>query len=138
MTEKPQTTTLTVLIGKPFNQASCCSVVGLILPDNLSFEEWREAGSWIGRGTNALRWWVGDWLLYGHQKFGEMQAEVHDITGLSYASLANAKSIAKEFIFSRRREKLSWGHHREVASLTHELRMRCLTRLRTNISGDGS
>jgi hypothetical protein len=64
--------------------------------------------------------------LYGHQKFGEMQAEVQDITNLSYDSLADAKWIAKEFIVSRRREKLAWGHHREVAGLPQELREKLL------------
>jgi hypothetical protein len=118
--------TPTMLVGKPFNQASCSSIVGLNLPDNLSFEEWREAGFWLGRGANSIRWWVGDWLLYGHAKFGEMQAEVQDIAGLSYDSLADAKWIAKEFKISRRREKLSWGHHREVAGLPQEIQQKLL------------
>jgi hypothetical protein len=40
--------------------------------------------------------------------------------------LADAKWIAKEFIISRRREKLAWGHHREVAGLPQELQEKLL------------
>jgi hypothetical protein len=126
VTKKSLTANPTTLIGNPFNQASCCSAVGLILPDDLSFEEWREAGFWLGRSTNTIRWWVGDWLLHGDRKFGEMQAEVQDITGLGHDSLADAKWMAKVYILSRRRKKISWGHHREVAGLPQELQEKLL------------
>ncbi len=63
-------------------------------------------------------WDLGDWLLYGqNKKWGEKYDRAVEATGYDYGTLRNAKSVAKRFPLSRRRDKLTFAHHQEVASL---------------------
>ena len=58
-----------------------------------------------------------DWSAYGERWYVETYAQAVDLTGRDYGSLANMTYVAKQVDFSRRREKLSWSHHQEVAPL---------------------
>jgi hypothetical protein len=86
-------------------------------PRQLDRREWLEVGRTLGRVGRYSRWWVGDWLLYGDQKWGEMYKEAGKVTGYNYGTLRNIVSIAQKFQLSRRRDNLSWGHHADIASL---------------------
>jgi N6-adenosine-specific RNA methylase IME4 len=90
---------------------------GLIVEGSPSFDEWAAAGAEIGKAARSSLWWVGDWLNYGEAKWGEKYAQAMEATRLDYQTLANAKWLAREFEFSRRREKLSVAHHDAVAAL---------------------
>lgn len=95
------------------------SSVGLELPDGLSFEEWRDIGDGLQSVERSVPWLLGDWARYGDSRqWGSMYDEAMEASGRSYQSVANAKSVAEKFgDFSRRREKLSFTHHAEVAAL---------------------
>lgn len=86
---------------------------------DLDRREWLEIGRTLGRLGRYNRWWVGDWLLYAIGKWGEMYTEATRITGFDYGSLRNMASVAREFDLSRRRDKLSWTHHADVAALEY-------------------
>src|SRR6476620_1904739 len=91
---------------------------GLDLPENLTFEQWAAIGSTLKNAQQSLMWDLGDWLLYGqNKKWGEKYDRALDATGYDYGTLRNAKSVAKRFSLSRRRDKLTFAHHQEVASL---------------------
>lgn len=97
------------------------SPIGLILPDDLSFEQWSGIGSALQGVNRSLMWWIGDWLRYGERKWGEMYAQAVQETGKAYDSLRAAKWVAETFDDTvRRRTNLSWGHHREAAALPAE------------------
>ena len=50
--------------------------------------------------------------------YGEMYNEVlQGSTGYTYGGLAHLAYVAKRIEFWRRRQNLSWSHHREVAPL---------------------
>jgi N6-adenosine-specific RNA methylase IME4 len=89
--------------------------VSLELPRNLSAEEWALVGSKLSAIHGAAQWWLGDWVRYGDNKYGEKYAQYIDAIGLDYQTIADAKWMVGKFEFSRRRENLSWSHHREVA-----------------------
>lgn len=89
----------------------------LILPDDISFEDWQATGQWLRSAERSLMWWIGDWLRFGESRWGERYAQAIEATGQSYQALADAKWVASRFEFSRRRENLSFSHHREVAAL---------------------
>ncbi len=91
--------------------------VGLDLPADMTFEQWQGIGQSLRGVERSLMWWIGDWLRYGERRWGEMYSQALDATDKAYQTLANAKSVAEKFEFSRRREKLGWSHHAEVASL---------------------
>ena len=85
---------------------------------DLTFEQWADAGRDLLRMGRAVNWWLGDWILYGERRYGEMYADAIDLTGLEYGTLANIVRVARHVESSRRREQLSWSHHVEVAALS--------------------
>ena len=89
----------------------------LSLPNEMSFESWRELGSKVFFIANCSAWWMGDWLLYGEQAYGDRYKQVITDTSLGYQTLRNYAWVARKFPASRRRDKLSFGHHAEVAAL---------------------
>lgn len=93
------------------------SETALQLPSKLSFDEWEGVGRTLGQIEKAVQWWIGDWLNYGERVYGERYAQAMDVTGLEYNTLATYAWVAREVETSRRREHLSFAHHREVAAL---------------------
>src|SRR5262245_16386204 len=91
---------------------------GLELPVELTFEEWAGIGNVLGTMARATPWLLGDWVNYGDRAYGETYAQALSETGLSYAYLSNAAWICRRVPPSRRREKLSFGHHEVVAPMT--------------------
>src|SRR5215471_4465886 len=63
----------------------------------------------------SVMWWLGDCLRYGERAYGEKYAQALDATDYAYQTIAAAKWVAGRFEISRRRENLTWSHHREVA-----------------------
>ena len=90
---------------------------GLELPDNLTFEEWEQAGRSLLQISKSWQWWVGDWINYGEKHYGEKYAQAIEVTGSEEKTLRNAVYVAGQIELSRRRDNLSWSHHAEVASL---------------------
>lgn len=88
---------------------------GLIIADSTSFEEWAAMGEWLQSAERSLMWWIGDWMRFGEHKWGEKYAQAIAATGYSNQTLRNAAWVAGAIELSRRRDKLSWSHHAEVA-----------------------
>ncbi len=85
---------------------------------NPTFEEWLSAGTFINNADKSIHFWIGDWLNYGEAKWGEMYEQAIEATGFDYQTLRDDKYVASRVELSRRRDKLSFGHHREVAPYT--------------------
>lgn len=84
---------------------------------DISEDEWRRMGERLGVIERAARWYIGDWLAYGEAKWGERYDLAMEVTGLSYSTLRDCKWVAEHVHLSRRRDILTWSHHREVAKL---------------------
>ncbi len=98
-------------------------------PDrDLEHPEWVRWGRRLGAMSRVSSWWVGDWLQYGASRWGEKYAEAARITGYDVKTLRNMAYVAKRFDLSRRRDKLTWSHHAEVAVLELEEQDRWLDR----------
>jgi hypothetical protein len=95
------------------------SATGLTLPDGLSITEWAKIGADLGRARTVLAWAVGDWWRFGEHRYGQRRAivESEDWDGPSSQTCEDYAWVAGKFETSRRREVLSFGHHRDVASL---------------------
>ena len=91
---------------------------GLQLAQGLSFDAWVGLGRQLSRMTRASAWWLGDWIVYGERAYGRRYKTALELTSLDYQTLRNYAWIARAFPLSRRRDKLSFQHHAEVASLT--------------------
>jgi hypothetical protein len=67
--------------------------------------------------SDASAWWLGDWLVYGENRFPDRYKSAIEETILSYKTLRNYAWVARRFSASRRRDTLSLHHHAEVAAL---------------------
>jgi hypothetical protein len=85
--------------------------------EDMSFSEWLEYGHRLGVMGRSAGWWIGDWLSYGNHAFGERYVRASRITGYDAQTLMNMAYVASRFDVSRRRGKLSWSHHAEIAAL---------------------
>lgn len=97
----------------------CCRFTdtGLELDDDVEFEQWLDIGKILCRASRAVQWWIGDWLAYGEHKYGEKYAQGEVITGIDPQTLKSYNFVAANVQKLRRRNFLSWSHHREVAAL---------------------
>jgi N6-adenosine-specific RNA methylase IME4 len=101
---------------------------GLEVKGSPSFEDWEKAGAYLQFAAGAVQWWVGDWLNYGEQKYGETYTQAIELTGMDYDTLKRTKWVASEFELCRRRHNLTFAHHQEVASLPPAVADTLLTR----------
>ncbi len=83
----------------------------------LDLREWLEHGRRFGVLGRGIAWWIGDWLVYGNERYGERYARAARATGYDPQSLMNLVYVASRFRPERRRPGLSWSHHAEVAAL---------------------
>lgn len=91
--------------------------VGLKIPAGVSYEAWELAGKMLRFIDKGRAWWIGDWLNYGERNYGEMYSQALDETDYDYSTLRIAKHVSNNVKLLRRRNNLSWSHHREVAQL---------------------
>jgi N6-adenosine-specific RNA methylase IME4 len=95
----------------------------LNLPDGLAFEEWASIGDALCNAEQSIMWWVGDWWAYGaSQGYGERSKMLEELRSRghnppSFRTCMGAASVSRTFQTSRRREVLSFEHHKVVAAL---------------------
>lgn len=90
---------------------------GVQLPENLPFDEWVSLGSRLRESREAVRWWIGDWLAYGENTYGEKYAQALDGSEWDYQTLRNFVWVARSIPLTERRASLTWSHHAEIAAL---------------------
>ena len=95
------------------------TTTGLTAAKSLTRVQWQEAGQLLGGIERRLMWFVGDWLNAG-QSSGYVERGKHEEAcerfGIAYKTAANAASACKALESSRRREHLSFEHHKEIAN----------------------
>jgi hypothetical protein len=94
----------------------------------ISLSQWVADGQRLGAIGRGVNWWLGDWLRFGNAKFGERYVRASRITGYDVQTLMNMVYVASRFDADRRRERLSWSHHAELAALEPEDQEQWLTR----------
>jgi hypothetical protein len=92
--------------------------VSLGLSPDLTFERWQAIGRRVAGIAEASTWWLADWAAYGEASYGEKYRPAVEATGIGYQTLRNYAWVAGRFEVSRRRDKLSFAHHAEVAALS--------------------
>src|SRR6266568_3461331 len=91
---------------------------GLTLIGELTFEDCLSCAKSIDSVESSKHWWIGDLLNCVEAKYGDKYKEFTEQLGFEYQTLADDKWIAGSIEFSLRKENLSFGHHRIVASYT--------------------
>jgi hypothetical protein len=90
----------------------------LQLRGRIGLATWRRVGEQIALLENASTWWLGDWLVYGQDKYPDHYKRTLAGTTFDYQTLRNYAWVVRRFPPARRRDSLSFQHHAEVASLT--------------------
>ncbi|WP_438939756.1 LmbU family transcriptional regulator [Catenulispora rubra] len=83
----------------------------------MAFEKWVGIGNYLSGVMSASSWCLGDWLVYGEATFTGRYRDAIELTSLDYQTLRNHAWVARSFPMSRRRDRLSFTHHAEVAAL---------------------
>ena len=91
---------------------------GLRLPRRMAFDKWVGIGNYLSGVMSASSWCLGDWLVYGEATFTGRYRDAIELTSLDYQTLRNHAWVARSFPMSRRRDRLSFTHHAEVAALS--------------------
>jgi hypothetical protein len=119
MPQSPAISKKELRTAAPTDSVAPASLTGVswIPKADIGLETWIEQGKRLGCVGRSVGWWLGDWLIYGNQKFGEKYVRATRITGYDAQTLMNMAYVASRFPSSRRRSALSWSHHAELAAL---------------------
>lgn len=86
-------------------------------PAELTYDGWSKIGRTLQQVNRSLNWWIGDWLYYGEQRYGETYVQAVEATDSSAESLRKYLAVARRVDKSVRLSMLSWSHHALVAYL---------------------
>ncbi|MBR7826384.1 LmbU family transcriptional regulator [Actinospica sp. MGRD01-02] len=89
----------------------------LRLPSGLGMPDWVNLGRQLFVVADSSAWWLGDWLIYGESHFPDRYELMLAETNLDYQTLRNYAWVARKYLPEQRRERLSFQHHAETASL---------------------
>lgn len=107
--------------------------LGLDIPKGQTFDEWVAMGRSLCDGQRVINWWLGDWWAAGSHRYGERaKAAAEGIFGREFQTLMDMASVCRAFATSRRREALTFTHHREAAALPPGEADALLTRAETD------
>lgn len=76
-----------------------------------SEQQWITAGEVLKEIEKASQWWLGDW--FNLCEWGDGR-EACDLIGIKYENARVCGHVARKFKLLRRRNNLSFSHHREV------------------------
>lgn len=90
---------------------------GLFVEGKPSYEQCETELNKLKHLNKALQFFIGDLLNYMEGRFGESYSQALDAFDYSIGSLANMKSVAKEFPANRRREAIPYTYYAALQSL---------------------
>lgn len=114
------------------HEAGAVTPVSLELTDpEMPLESWLNLGRLFGQLHRSINWYLGDWINFGEDLYGEESGqgidtiqerykEAERITGLDHGTLLNISSICRKVAKARRCEPLGFWIHAEVAPLEPE------------------
>ena len=91
------------------------SKTGLTINEDMNFEKWEALGKRLKDIAKSIHFWLGDWLLEGDRKFGEISSQAIDENGFDQKILRNDLSICSRIEKRTRKDSLTWSHHKQVA-----------------------
>lgn len=93
------------------------TLTGLVQHRDPTIEEWLEAVQRLEDAQRAIRWNLGDLLILGEHRWGEMYAQALEATTYSYHTLTQYVRVCRAFPIERRRADVLWTHYQKLASL---------------------
>lgn len=101
------------------------TATALSIPADYDYVRWSALASGFNEarkriGHKAIHWYLGDWMLHGECHIGQEYTQALDDTGYDVGTLQTDIGVAKAFAAIRRRDSLSFEHHRLVRYLDPE------------------
>lgn len=95
------------------------TATGLTIQPWVKYDQWERYGRKLQLAEKGIQWAIGDWIIFGEDKFGEDYAQAIEVTGLKVKTIQNYAVVAKAIPRSRRRDSdlVDFSTHAEVASL---------------------
>lgn len=90
--------------------------VGIENVNDLSRDQWDHLLRLLASASESMNWWVGDLFASGEKKGYGKATELAPIYGYEPPTVYNCTWVAGAVEISLRREVLSFGHHKLVAS----------------------
>jgi hypothetical protein len=90
------------------------SRVGLIVPEDMTDEEYTNIGAILLEMQGAIQWWIGDWarLAQRQNKWGTIYDDIVEQTGFENKTIRNWRAVAEAYPdLSLRKDKLTFSHH---------------------------
>ena len=88
-----------------------------LLPEGLSFDQWQHSGDILQDIHANINWWIGDWLIYGEERFPDRYSQAIHLTGKSEVTLRNCAWVCSVYPPDERRWELSYTHYLELAGM---------------------
>jgi hypothetical protein len=88
---------------------------GLTYDQTPTFAEWEAHGKALQQCSGATLWWVGDWFVYGENRFGEESYQA--VGDYEPETVRCAVWVSSRVVLHNRRAEISWNHHKIIASL---------------------
>lgn len=88
---------------------------GLKVTGEPTHEQWKTVGEHLARLNTSMQWLIGDWLAYGERSYAQTYEALAKELGIQIGTAYQYSYVAKSVDFCTRVQKLSFGHHREVA-----------------------
>lgn len=82
-----------------------------------AYDRFVEIGRFLSVTYDSARWWISDWLLFGEGMLGDRFHQAVEILGLSEPTILDYIRVGMRVSRSRRRDDLTYSHHRAVAKL---------------------
>jgi len=87
----------------------------MVFSPDITVEQLKNIGITFVNMESSKQWWLGDWWV-ALEKNGKGKSICAEV-GLMYQSTADCGFVARQIESSRRRERLSFSHHREVCGI---------------------
>ncbi len=94
--------------------------IGIEIRSDATYEHWVDMVDFLFTIEGRLNWLIGDAILIGERVYGKTYEEMALLTGKAVKTLRNYVYVVSSVEMSRRRDKLTFGHHAEVASMVPE------------------
>lgn len=98
-------------------KAGAITPTALILPPDTSYEQCEALAAMLGQLHRTSQWLIGDLLNHIERVYGETYAQAAEVTGLSRGALMNYTWVCSKIPRSRRRAKVPFSTHMDVAAL---------------------
>ena len=129
---------------------------GLEFAKDVTLEEWASVAGKIGEASRSLGFIVGDWLVFGQDRFATQQClpgievdptprrvnsasshyqRIIAATGLDAAAITAYIYVARNVPHRLRSERISWEHHRAVAKLPCHEQQRWIQLAESHLDG---